>query len=71
VRKTISLTRITIVALLAKALAEEENADPMLNRVARSSMSIEKMLLPATIEQTALESDTERLAYISQPLFST
>ncbi|MCS3893348.1 Mn-containing catalase [Bradyrhizobium japonicum USDA 38] len=40
-----------IVNLLSKSLAEEENADQLLNQVARSLMSIAKM--PAAIEQTA------------------
>ena len=39
-----------IVNLLAKSLAEEENADQLLNQVARSLMSIAKM--PAAIKQT-------------------
>jgi Mn-containing catalase len=39
-----------IVNLLSKSLAEEENADQLLNQVARSLMSIAKM--PAAIEQT-------------------
>jgi Mn-containing catalase len=39
-----------IVSLLSKSLAEEENADQLLNQVARSLMSIAKM--PAAIEQT-------------------
>ncbi|WP_426611172.1 DUF892 family protein [Bradyrhizobium sp. McL0616] len=38
-----------IVSLLSKSLAEEENADQLLNQVARSLMSIAKM--PAAIEQ--------------------
>lgn len=37
-----------IVALLSKLLAEEENADQLLNQVARSLMSVAKM--PAAIE---------------------
>jgi Mn-containing catalase len=40
-----------VVNLLSKSLAEEENADQLLNQVARSLMSIAKM--PAAIEQTA------------------
>ena len=40
---------IAIVALLSKSLGEEENADQLLNQVARSLMSIAKM--PAAIEQ--------------------
>jgi Mn-containing catalase len=39
-----------IVALLSKSLAEEENADQLLNQVARSLMSVPKM--PAVLEQT-------------------
>jgi Mn-containing catalase len=38
-----------IVSLLTKSLAEEENADQLLNQVARSLMSVAKM--PAAIEQ--------------------
>ena len=40
-----------IVALLSKSLAEEENADQLLNQVARSLMSVAKM--PAAIEQAS------------------
>jgi Mn-containing catalase len=40
-----------IVALLSKSLAEEENADQLLNQVARSLMSVAKM--PAAIEQSS------------------
>ena len=39
-----------IVALLSKSLAEEENADQLLNQVARSLMSVAKM--PSAIERT-------------------
>jgi Mn-containing catalase len=39
-----------VVALLSKSLAEEENADQLLNQVARSLMSVAKM--PAAIEQS-------------------
>jgi Mn-containing catalase len=42
-----------IVALLAKSLAEEENADQLLNQVARTLMSVAKM--PAPIEMSADE----------------
>jgi Mn-containing catalase len=42
-----------IVALLSKSLAEEENADQLLNQVARSLMSVAKM--PAVIEQATIE----------------
>jgi manganese catalase len=37
-----------IVQLLSKSLAEEENADQLLNQVARSLMSVAKM--PAAVE---------------------
>ena len=40
-----------IVALLSKSLAEEENADQLLNQIARSLMSVTRM--PAAIEQSA------------------
>jgi Mn-containing catalase len=43
------LRHSAVVALLSKSLAEEENADQLLNQVARSLMSIAKM--PAAIEQ--------------------
>jgi Mn-containing catalase len=43
------LRHSAIVSLLAKSLAEEENADQLLNQVARSLMSVAKM--PAAIEQ--------------------
>jgi Mn-containing catalase len=42
-----------IVALLSKSLAEEENADQLLNQVARSLMSVAKM--PAAIEQATID----------------
>ena len=42
-----------IVSLLSKSLAEEENADQLLNQVARSLMSVAKM--PAAVEQTEAE----------------
>jgi Mn-containing catalase len=42
-----------IVALLTKSLAEEENADQLLNQVARSLMSVARM--PAPVEQASLE----------------
>lgn len=45
------LRHTAIVALLSKSLAEEENADQLLNQVARSLMSVAKM--PAAIEQSA------------------
>jgi Mn-containing catalase len=44
------LRQTAIVALLSKSLAEEENADQLLNQVARSLMSVAKM--PAAIEQS-------------------
>ncbi|MCP3442323.1 DUF892 family protein [Bradyrhizobium sp. CCGUVB14] len=44
------LRHSAVVALLSKSLAEEENADQLLNQVARSLMSVAKM--PAAIEQT-------------------
>jgi Mn-containing catalase len=40
-----------IVALLSKSLAEEENADQLLNQIARSLMSVAHM--PAALEQTS------------------
>ncbi|MEH2537103.1 MULTISPECIES: DUF892 family protein [unclassified Bradyrhizobium] len=43
------LRNSAVVALLSKSLAEEENADQLLNQVARSLMSVAKM--PAAIEQ--------------------
>src|SRR4051812_7168907 len=47
------LRHSAVVALLAKSLAEEENADQLLNQVARTLMSVAKM--PAAIEQLADE----------------
>jgi Mn-containing catalase len=47
------LRHSAIVALLSKSLAEEENADQLLNQVARTLMSVAKM--PAAIEQPAQE----------------
>ncbi|MHC2627022.1 Mn-containing catalase [Bradyrhizobium huanghuaihaiense] len=44
------LRHSAVVALLSKSLAEEENADQLLNQVARSLMSVAKM--PAAVEQT-------------------
>ncbi|MBR0908215.1 DUF892 family protein [Bradyrhizobium liaoningense] len=44
------LRHSAIVSLLSKSLAEEENADQLLNQVARSLMSVAKM--PAAVEQT-------------------
>jgi len=43
------LRHSAIVALLSKSLAEEENADQLLNQIARSLMSVAKM--PEAIEQ--------------------
>jgi Mn-containing catalase len=43
------LRHSAVVGLLSKSLAEEENWDQLLNRVARSLMSAAKM--PAAIEQ--------------------
>ena len=45
------LRHSAIVSLLSKSLAEEENADQLLNQVARSLMSVAKM--PAAVEQTS------------------
>ena len=42
-----------IVALLSKSLAEEQNADQLLNQVARTLMSVATM--PAPVEQSAAE----------------
>lgn len=44
------LRHSAVVELLSKSLAEEENADQLLNQVSRSLMSVSKM--PAAIEQT-------------------
>ena len=44
------LRHSAVVGLLSKSLAEEENADQLLNQVARSLMSVAKM--PAAVEQT-------------------
>jgi Mn-containing catalase len=46
----LQLRQTAIVALLSKSLAEEENADQLLNQVARSLMSVAKM--PAAVERT-------------------
>ena len=43
------LRHSAVVALLSKSLAEEENADQLLNQVARTLMSVAKM--PSAIEQ--------------------
>jgi Mn-containing catalase len=45
------LRHTAVGALLAKSLAEEENADQLLNQVARSLMSVARM--PAAIERSA------------------
>jgi Mn-containing catalase len=47
------LRHSAVVALLSKSLAEEENADQLLNQVGRTLMSVAKM--PAAIEQSAEE----------------
>jgi hypothetical protein len=47
------LRHSAVVALLAKSLAEEENADMLLNQIARTLMSVAKM--PEAIEQSAEE----------------
>jgi Mn-containing catalase len=44
------LRHSAVVSLLSKSLAEEENADQLLNQVARSLMSVARM--PAAIDQT-------------------
>jgi Mn-containing catalase len=49
------LRHSAIVALLSKSLAEEENADQLLNQVARSLMSVARM--PAALEQAAATPD--------------
>jgi Mn-containing catalase len=47
------LRHSAVVALLSKSLAEEENADQLLNQVARSLMSVARM--PAAVEQTTAD----------------
>src|ERR1700749_4000722 len=47
------LRHSAIVSLLSKSLAPEENADQLLNQVARSLMSVAKM--PAPVEQASFE----------------
>jgi Mn-containing catalase len=47
------LRHTAVVALLSESLAEEENADQLLNQVARSLMSVAKM--PQAIEQSVEE----------------
>ena len=47
------LRHSAVVALLSKSLAEEENADQLLNQIARTLMSVAKM--PEAIEQSVDE----------------
>ncbi|MDR6659025.1 Mn-containing catalase [Tardiphaga robiniae] len=47
------LRHSAVVELLSMSLAEEENADQLLNQVARSLMSVARM--PAPVEQTTVE----------------
>ena len=49
------LRHTAVVALLSESLAEEENADQMLNQVARTLMSVAKM--PLAIEQIVEEEE--------------
>ena len=49
------LRHSAVSALLSQSLAEEENADQLLNQVARSLMSVARM--PAALEQAAIEED--------------
>jgi manganese catalase len=51
------LRHTAIVALLSKSLAEEENADQLLNQVARSLMSVARM--PDAIEKVDVEEPAE------------
>lgn len=51
------LRHTAIVALLTKSLAEEENADQLLNQVARSLMSVARM--PEAIEKVDVEEPAE------------
>jgi len=44
-----------VVALLSKSLAEEENADQLLNQVARTLMSVARM--PSAVEQVTSEAE--------------
>ena len=48
-----TLLTVLTYALLSKSLAEEENADQLLNQIGRSLMSVAKM--PDAVEQTAEE----------------
>jgi Mn-containing catalase len=47
------LRHTAVVALLSRSLAEEENADQLLNQVARSLMSVPQM--PAAVERTEID----------------
>jgi Mn-containing catalase len=47
------LRHSAVVELLSKSLAEEENADQLLNQVARTLMSVARM--PAAVEQAEVE----------------
>jgi Mn-containing catalase len=47
------LRHSAVVELLSKSLAEEENADQLLNQVARTLMSVARM--PAVVEQAEME----------------
>jgi Mn-containing catalase len=47
------LRQSAVVELLSKSLAEEENADQLLNQVARTLMSVARM--PAALEQVEME----------------
>ena len=49
------LRQSAVSALLSQSLAEEENADQLLNQVARSLMSVARM--PAALEHTATEEE--------------
>jgi Mn-containing catalase len=49
------LRHSAISALLSQSLAEEENADQLLNQVARSLMSVARM--PAALEQAAIDEE--------------
>ena len=49
------LRHSAVSALLAQSLAEEENADQLLNQVARSLMSVARM--PAALEQANIEGE--------------
>src|ERR1700710_2322594 len=49
------LRHSAVSALLSQSLAEEENADQLLNQVARSLMSVARM--PASVEQTTIEEE--------------